>query len=1000
MSDLSAFFGPNAGYVLELYDEYLADPESVDADSRRFFETLSPSDLETAATVAAPAAQNGHAAPQAVAPGVDLVKVAAAVGLANGIREYGHLGVRIDPLGSDPPGAPELDPKTYGITEEDLEKIPAEVVGGEVADGAANAAVAIQRLRERYIGSVGYDFDHIQVAEERFWLTSAVESGRFDPALDAGAKRKLLERLTQVEVFERFLHQTYLGQKRFSIEGTDALIPMLDKIIDEATSAGAREVLMGMAHRGRLNVMTHILSKPYGAIIAAFEGGIGKKRTAPDSSDDVRTGDVKYHLGARLAQNPDTGERVKVPIVLAPNPSHLEAVNPVVLGMARAAQDERDHGGPPLQDKSRTLAIVLHGDAAFPGQGIVAESLNLSGLRGYTVGGAIHIIVNNQIGYTTDWRDSRSTTFAGDLAKGFEIPVVRVNADDPVACVMVARFAMAYRRKFGKDFLIDLVGYRRWGHNEGDEPAFTQPLMYSKISRHPTVRAIWAKRLESEEVVSADDASRMEQRILDRLVKLRRGITEGTESFEEEESTQKTPREEVETAVEENRLKTLQAAIHALPDGFTPNPKLKRNWDRRSKVLDDPNGKIDWAHAEALAFAAILADGTPIRFTGQDAERGTFSQRHLVLHDFKDGEAYSPLEVLPDAKASFGLYNSPLSENACMGFEYGYSVHAPEALVLWEAQFGDFANGAQVIIDQFIAAARAKWGQEPSLVLLLPHGYEGQGPEHSSARLERFLQLSARDNLRVANCTTSAQYFHLLRRQAARLRSDPRPLVLMTPKSLLRHPMAASTVGELTSGVFLPVIDDPQAQDRRDSVTRLVLCSGRVAIDLDSSPDREGAAHVAVVRVEQLAPFQSTAIKQVIANYPNLQEIVWLQEEPKNMGSWLFVRPQLRELVEQTFPIRYVGRPDRSSPAEGSADQHNIEQARIVAAAFSEVLEPSKAAASRNGRHAGSSNGSSKDGAVKKPSKKSPAVTETAAALADEPEPATATSAMVLTDPD
>jgi 2-oxoglutarate dehydrogenase E1 component len=960
MSDLSAFFGPNAGYVLELYDEYLADPESVDADSRQFFDTFSPSTLEAAAATA-PDGQGRQGTAQAAPAGVDLVKVAAVVGLANGIREYGHLGVRVDPLGSEPPGAPELDPKTYGITEEDLEKIPANVVGGDIVDGAENTAVAIQRLRERYIGSVGYDFDHIQVAEERFWLTNAVESGRFDPSLDASAKRKLLERLTQVEIFERFLHQTYLGQKRFSIEGTDALIPMLDKIIDDATSAGAREVLMGMAHRGRLNVMTHILSKPYGAIISAFEGGRGTKSADTDSAEDVRTGDVKYHLGARLARNPETGERVKVPVVLAPNPSHLEAVNPVVLGMARAAQDDRSQGGAPVQDKSRTLAILLHGDAAFPGQGIVAESLNLSGLKGYTVGGAIHIIVNNQIGYTTDWRDSRSTTYASDLAKGFEIPIVRVNADDPVACVMAARFAMAYRREFGKDFLIDLVGYRRWGHNEGDEPAFTQPLMYAKITKHPTVRAIWAKKLEEEGVVSADDAARMEQRILDRLVKLRRGIAEGTESFEEEEDAPRVPREEVVTAVEEEPLKALQAAIHALPDGFTPNPKLKRNWERRSKVLDDPDGKIDWAHAEALAFAAVLADGTPIRLTGQDAQRGTFSQRHLVLHDYKTGEAYSPLEVLPQARASFSLYNSPLSENACMGFEYGYSVHAPEALVLWEAQFGDFANGAQVIIDQFIAAARAKWGQEPSLVLLLPHGYEGQGPEHSSARLERFLQLSARDNLRVANCTTSAQYFHLLRRQAARLSSDPRPLVLMTPKSLLRHPMAASTIGELTSGVFLPVIDDPRARDRRDKVTRLVLCSGRVAIDLDSSPERERAENVAVVRVEQLAPFQYTAIKQVIANYPNVQEMVWLQEEPRNMGSWLFVRPRLRELVEQTFPIRYIGRPDRSSPAEGSADQHNAEQARIVSAAFADA--PSLAGASKNGRHG--SNGRSGNGAAR-----------------------------------
>jgi len=998
MSDLSAFYGPNAGYVLELYDQYQADPDSVDAEFRQFFSTFSPSQIPTGHQ-APPLATNPNGTVASAEPGagLDVAKVAAVVGLANGIREYGHLAVHLDPLGSEPPGAPELNPETYGITEDDLNGLPAAVVGGEGADGAANAGAAIQNLRNRYTSSAGFDFDHVQEADERFWLTHAVETGEFEPKDDPAQQRKLLERLTQVEVFERFLHQTYLGQKRFSIEGTDVLIPMLDQIIDDATSAGAREVLMGMAHRGRLNVLTHILSKPYGAIISAFEGGKRKTSSGTDSGNEVRTGDVKYHLGARLARNPETGQRVKVPVVLAPNPSHLEAVNPVVLGMARAAQDDRGSAGEPKQDKTRTLAILLHGDAAFPGQGVVAESLNLSDLRGYSVGGAIHIIVNNQIGYTTDWQDSRSTLYASDLAKGFEIPVVHVNADDPRACLMAARFAMAYRRKFRKDFLIDLVGYRRWGHNEGDEPAFTQPLMYADITKHLTARAILANQLAETGVLTEDDAAAMEQRVMDRLVKIRRGVTEGTETFDDEDPPKRAEREEVVTAVELDRLTRFQAAIHALPDGFNANPKLKRTWDKRARILDEPDGKIDWAHAEALAFAAILADGTPIRLTGQDAERGTFSQRHLVLHDVKTGKPYAALEVMPDAKASFGVYNSPLAENACMGFEYGYSVHAPDALVLWEGQFGDFANGAQVIIDQFLSAARAKWGQEPSLVLLLPHGYEGQGPEHSSARLERFLQLSAQDNLRVANCTTAAQYFHLLRRQAARLSTDPRPLVLMTPKSLLRHPMAASTVDEFTSGTFRPVMDDPQAEDRRNAVTRLVLCSGRVAVDLDSSPERATATGVAVIRVEQLAPFQYTAISNVMARYPNLQEIVWLQEEPRNMGSWLFVRPRLRELVDQTFPIRYVGRPERSSPAEGSLDRHNLEQAAIVAAAFADVPGVAKQGSSRNGRHTG--NGS-KNGAVKTPSKKSAAVAETAAALADEPEVATASSAIVLTEPD
>ncbi len=948
MSDLSAFYGPNAGYVLELYDRYVADPTTVDADTRQYFESFTPTDLASAG-VAVEAPPVSGALSEA-----DVTRIAAAVGLANGIREYGHLAVQLDPLGSAPHGAPELQAEAYGITQDDLERIPASVIGGTIADGAANAADAIARLRDAYTKTAGFDFDHVQIAEERVWLREAVESGQFSGELDAAAKRKLLERLTQVEVFERFLHQTYLGQKRFSVEGNDILIPMLDRIIDDATSAGAVEVLMGMAHRGRLNVMAHILSKPYGAIIAAFEGGQKRTNSETETGEDIRTGDVKYHLGARLSRNPETGERLKVPVVLAPNPSHLEFVNPVVLGMARAAQDDRTKPGSPTHDGARTLPILLHGDAAFPGQGINGETLNLSGLKGYTVGGTIHIIVNNQIGYTTDWEDSRSTLYAGDLAKGFEIPVIHVNADDALACLMASRFAAAYRRKFAKDFLIDVVGYRRWGHNEGDEPAFTQPLLYAKITRHPTIRKQWAETLVAEGVVTKDDASAMEQRVLDRLAKIRKGVTEGTESFEDEPVVLHTERREVETAVSPELLRKLQTGLHALPEGFVPNGKLKRQWEKRAAVLDDPDGKIDWAHAEALAFAAIIADSHPIRLTGQDAERGTFSQRHLVLHDSKTGQVFNPLHVLPEARASFAVYNSPLSENACLGFEYGYSVHAPDALVLWEGQFGDFSNGAQVIIDQFLSAARAKWAQEPSLVMLLPHGYEGQGPEHSSARLERFLQLSAEDNIRVANCSTAAQYFHLLRRQAARLDSDPRPLILMTPKSLLRHPMASSSAGELTSGTFRPVIDDPRAVERRQAITRLVLCSGRVTVDLDSSPQRDETAAVAIARVEQLAPFQRTAINNVIGEYPNLQEIVWLQEEPKNMGAWSFIGPRIQELVGAEMPVRYIGRLERSSPAVGSLDRHNQEQAAIVAAAFADPpTVNTERATSSNGRSNG-----------------------------------------------
>lgn len=928
MSDLSAFFGPNAGYVLELYDRYRDDPESVDPETRQYFDTFTPTFPSLSTATAAPAT------------GVDVARIAAVVGLANGIREYGHLAVQTDPLGGPPPGAPELEAATYGLTEEDLASISAEAVGGPLAEGAANAGEAIQRLRQRYTSTIGFDFDHVQIAEERQWLLEAAETGKYDVDLDEKDKRKLLERLTQVEIFERFLHQTYPGQKRFSVEGNDILIPMLDQVIDDAATAGAREVVMGMAHRGRLNVLTHIMSKPYGAIIAAFEGG---KHKDPAATESHFSGDVKYHLGARQSLNVETGERLKVPIVLAPNPSHLEAVNPVVLGMARASQDNRDHAGAPDQDKTRALAILIHGDAAFPGQGVVAESLNLSGLAGYNTGGTVHIIVNNQIGYTTDWRDSRSTLYAGDLAKGFEIPVVHVNADDPVACLSAARLATAYRKAFGKDFLIDLVGYRRWGHNEGDEPAFTQPLMYKTVRKHPTVRKIWADAIVESGIVAPDDVSALEKRFLDRLVKIRHGVTEGTETYEEDVLEEAGPREEVQTAITPDRMREIQTALHEVPEGFNLNSRLKRQWSHRAEVLDTEGGKLDWAHGESMAFAAILQDGVPIRLTGQDARRGTFNQRHLGLHDVETGEVFVPLEHIPGATASFAVYNSPLSENACMGFEYGYSVQATEALVLWEAQFGDFANGAQIVIDQFLSSARSKWGQTPSLVLLLPHGYEGNGPEHSSARLERFLQLAAQDNIRVANCTTSAQYFHLLRRQAARLESDPRPLVLMTPKSLLRHPLAASAPEEFQEGTFMPVLDDAKAQDRKEKVTRLIFCSGKVAVDLETAEERENADFVAIARVEQLAPFQNAAIGEVVANYPNLEEIVWLQEEPRNQGAWRYMRGKLVAQYGDMFPIGYIGRPESASTAEGFADLHAIAQRRIVEAAFSKDLPEDRA---------------------------------------------------------
>jgi 2-oxoglutarate dehydrogenase E1 component len=932
----TVFHGPNIGYVLDLYDRYLADPRSVDADTAAFFASWAPP---------SPVAVTANGAATAAAP-VDIARILAAAEYAEVIRARGRHVAAISPI-ADPlrdGDVPELRPESYGLSDAELERLPASVAGGPIGASAANAHDAIEQLRAIYCGTVGYEFHHIQIAERREWLREAAETGRFFEPLDADAKRALLERLTAVEAFERFLHTTFLGAKRFSIEGTDLLVPVLDEILVDAAATGNREIVIGMAHRGRLNVLAHVLGKPYEAIIDEF-GHYGARpgTSASDTSDIGWTGDVKYHLGLRRATDAPYGLTVDIPLVMAPNPSHLEYVNPVVEGMTRASQEVRDAPGEPSHDPNAALAILLHGDAAFPGQGIVAETLNLSQLPGYRTGGTIHIIVNNQVGYTTDPSDARSTLYASDLAKGFEVPIVHVNADDPEACLAVARMAIAYRNQFHSDFLIDLIGYRRWGHNEGDEPSFTQPRMYAEISARPTVRALWAQQLEAEQVIPAGEGDRLMNAALDRLLEIKTAAESGKvdESIPQANGFRldEIPGGPRTTGVAEKVLARFNDHLHSFPEGFTLNPKLGRQLQRRRGALEREGG-IDWAHAESLAFASILSEGTPIRLTGQDVERGTFAQRHLVLHDPDSGQAFTALQALPDA-ASFAVYNSPLSEAAVLGFEYGYSVYASGTLVLWEAQFGDFANSAQVIIDQFIAAAEAKWRQSSSLVLLLPHGYEGQGPEHSSARLERFLQLAAGRNLRVANCTTAAQYFHLLRRQAALLMSDPRPLVVMTPKSLLRHPRAGSSLRDLVEGRFEKVIDDAAARERAGAVRRVVLCSGKVYFDLLASEAR--ADDVAVVRVEELHPFPERELRDVFTAYASANEVVWLQEEPKNMGAWSYMAMRLHDLLETMRPddhvaLRHIGRPERASPAEGSAEAHAAEQARIVEAAFSHQL--------------------------------------------------------------
>ncbi len=925
MSVTNVFPGLNIGYVLDLYEQYLQDPDLVDPAWREFFQRWGPELLT----------EEKAKPPVVAAPAVDLSKVAAVVNLAVAIRHRGHRAAQLDPLGTAPPGEPALDPSYHGLSEGDLEALPASVVGGPIARDSHNAREAITRLRAIYCGTIGYDFGHVEEPDERAWLIEAVESGRYASALTAEQKRALLERLTQVESFERFLHRAFVGQKRFSIEGTDMLVPMLDEIVSSAAEAGIPTIAMGMAHRGRLNVLAHVLGKPYEKIIAEFMGLNHREPFSEAEGGSLGyTGDVKYHLGARRS----AGE-LPLQITLASNPSHLEFVNPVVEGIARAAQDHRGQPGAPQRSPDACLPILIHGDAAFPGEGIVAETLNMAQLPGYTTGGTIHIIVNNQLGYTTEPWEGRSTAYASDVARGFEIPVIHVNADDPEACLIAVRLAFAYRQRFHKDVLIDLIGYRRWGHNEGDEPTFTQPTLYAVISRHPTVRELWARRLEAEGLVTADEARALEQRMLERLQAIRQELTSRRErpaSIPRMSSNGRVG--QVTTAVPIDRLRELNRQAHALPEGFNLNPKLRRQLQRRLDVVER-DGPIDWAHAELLAFASILADGIPIRLTGQDTVRGTFSQRHVAFYDVETDERVIPLQRMPAARASFDVHNSPLAEAAPLGFEYGYSVQAPETLVLWEAQFGDFANGAQVIIDQFIASARAKWQETSGLVLLLPHGYEGQGPEHSSARPERYLQLAAEENLRVANCTTAAQYFHLLRRQAALLKIAPRPLIVLTPKSLLRHPKAASPLVDLAQGAFMPVLDDLAALERATEITRLILCSGKVYVDLITSPQWEQSRHVAIVRLEQLYPFPEEELRQVIERYRDAHEVVWVQEEPKNMGAWAFVAPRLLPLLGERT-LRYIGRPERASPAEGLAELHEQEQARIVSEAFEGVPEP------------------------------------------------------------
>ena len=889
--------------------------------------------------LAAPGA-SGVAASAPAKPSTELLQaVQAATSLLKAYRTHGHLAARLDPLGSEPKGDPALQPENVNLTPELMSQVPAEIL--RIGVEGETLLEALPRMRAAYCGTIAYQIEHLSSHQQRMWLRDMIETGWHRKPLEPDEKHELLERLIQVFGFERYLEKAYLGQKMFSVEGLDAIVPMLDEVFEMAHTEGAHDVVIGMAHRGRLSVLAHNIGRPVESILAEFEGA--KAIEAVKSLAAIPTGgtgDVKYHYGHNGVYKAKDGSEIGVR--LYPNPSHLEYVDPVVTGAARASQTTRTEGH--LEhDPMAAVPVLLHGDAAFPAQGVVAETLNLQSLKGYATGGTVHIIQNNQIGFTTDPEEGRSTPYAADMAKGFNVPIIHVNADDPEACVAGVRLAMAYRERWGRDVVIDVIGYRRFGHNETDEPAYTQPLMAAKIKEHPPVSQLYAEALVKEGIVTPDEVEERNEGRQKGLKTAHDDLRQKIESGEYADPTQtgtseldRTRSPSVETAVPEDKLRTLNEELLRVPDSFTIHRKLRKPLSKRLEAMD--HGGIEFGHAESLALASLLTEDVHVRFTGQDTERGTFSHRHLVLHDEKTGLHYAPIQNLPEATAPLELHNSPLSESACLGFEYGYSAHSPDSLVLWEAQFGDFGNAAQVIIDSFIVSAEAKWGQTSRLTLLLPHGYEGAGPEHSSARIERFIQLAAEGNIRIANPSTASQYFHLLRRQAHIAKA--RPMVVFTPKGLLRLPRATSTLQDLTSGSFEFVLDDPHAQDRKKKVERLVLCSGKIYYDIDAAPKREEIDNVAIARAELLYPFAKEQLTQLIASYPNLKEIVWVQEEPRNMGAWSVMQRRMPELLPEGVELGYVGRPPRASPGEGYAVAHTKEQERIVLTALMGRADP------------------------------------------------------------
>jgi multifunctional 2-oxoglutarate metabolism enzyme len=858
--------------------------------------------------------------------------IAAGSALVSAYRRHGHLAASLDPLGTPPPGDPSLDPKTYNLTPAMMNAVPASVLRVKVPGNTL--AEVLPNLRNVYSGTISYEIEHISNVEQREWLREYIEGSMNRRELTPQRKVQVLQRLTKVETMERYFRKQFMSQKTFSIEGLDVMVPMLEETISMLAEDGTQTAVIGMAHRGRLSTIAHVVNLPYEELLEEFEAG-AMKTAEPDFDEADVTGDVKYHHGAEGTYVTPIG--TKISVELANNPSHLEAVDGVVEGMTRALQTDRTANAPRF-DAQIAAPILIHGDAAFAGQGVVAEVLNLQAIAGYATGGTIHIISNNQVGFTTDPMEGRSTRYASDLAKGFDLPIVHVNADDVDACIAAVHLAIDYRRKFGRDVLIDLVGYRRFGHNEQDEPAYTQPLMYELIKSHPTVRELFASKLVAQGVLTSAQVTELQEAATARITEAHKNVkAAGTPKSTVAKTKNVTPESPMKTGVERAKLLRWSDDVVATPEGFTPSKKLSAQFAKRKSALQ-LEGEVDWGLAEALAFASLLSDGTSIRITGQDTERGTFSHRHAALHDANTNEKYIPLQHLETAKAAFEIHNSPLSEYACLGFEYGYSTEASDVLVLWEAQFGDFNNGAQIIIDQFISAGAAKWGEKTRLTMLLPHGYEGAGPEHSSARLERFLSLSAEGNIRVANCSTAAQYFHLLRSQA--MATEPYPLVVMTPKSLLRNRAAYGKLDELVDGSFHKVIDDPRyagGDADRAKVERLLFCSGKIYYDLTSNGLYAQTKKTAIARVELLSPLPAKEMIALIDSYPNLKSVTWVQEEPKNMGARAHVWRRIAERLPAKFEdLLYIGRSYRASPSEGYPGAHAVEQERIVREALTE----------------------------------------------------------------